>query len=42
MVDAWRNALVYLTDADRVIEGSPQHSLMAVPVARGTAIPVKR
>ena len=42
MVDAKRNALVYLTYADRLIEGSPQNSVTAVPVDRATAIPVKR
>jgi CreA protein len=41
MVDAKRNTLVYLTYSDRVIEGSPQNSVTAVPVERGTAIPVK-
>jgi CreA protein len=41
MVDAKRNTLVYLTYSDRVIEGSPQNSVTAVPVDRGTPIPVK-
>ncbi len=41
MVDAKRNTLVYLTYSDRVIEGSPQNSVTAVPVDRGTVIPVK-
>jgi CreA protein len=41
MVDQKRNTLVYLTYSDRVIEGSPQNSVTAVPVDRGTAIPVK-
>ena len=41
MVDAKRNALVYLTYSDRVIEGSPQNSVTAVPVDRGTPIPLK-
>ena len=40
MVDAPRNTLVYLTYSDRVIEGSPQNSVTAVPVDRGTPIPV--
>lgn len=35
MVDAKRNALVYLTYADRVIEGSPQNSVTAVPLPAG-------
>jgi CreA protein len=41
MVDAKRNALVYLTYSDRVIEGSPQNSVTAVAVDRGTPIPVR-
>lgn len=41
MVDAKRNALVYLTYSDRVIEGSPQNSVTVVPVDRGTPIPVR-
>ncbi len=41
MVDKQRNALVYLTYSDRVIEGSPKNSVTAVPVDRGTVIPVK-
>lgn len=41
MVDARRNTLVYLTYSDRVIEGSPQNSVTAVAVDRGTPIPVK-
>ena len=41
MVDRARNALVYLTYSERVIEGSPQNSVTAVAVDRGTAIPVK-
>ncbi len=41
MVDAPRNTLVYLTYSDRVIEGSPQNSVTAVPVHRGTPIPVR-
>jgi CreA protein len=41
MVDKKRNALVYLTYSDRVIEGSPQNSVTAVPVDRGTPIPVR-
>ena len=40
MVDAPRNTLVYLTYSDRVIEGSPQNSVTAVPVNRATPIPV--
>jgi CreA protein len=41
MVDKARNTLVYLTYSDRVIEGSPQNSVTAVPVDRGTPIPMK-
>lgn len=41
IVDAPRNTLVYLTYSDRVIEGSPQNSVTAVPVDRGTPIPVR-
>ena len=40
IVDVARNTLVYLTYSDRVIEGSPQNSVTAVPVDRGTPIPV--
>jgi CreA protein len=42
MVDAKRNTLVYMTYADRVIEGSPQNSVTAVPVPLSTPIPLKR
>ena len=41
MVDARRNTLVYLTYSDRVIEGSPQNSVTAVPVDRSTPIPLR-
>lgn len=41
MVDAQRNTLVYLTYSDRLIEGSPQNSVTAVPVDRATPIPLK-
>ena len=41
MVDARRNTLVYLTYSERVIEGSPQNSVTAVPVDRGMPIPVR-
>lgn len=41
MVDATRSTLVYLTYSDRVIEGSPQNGVTAVPVDRATPIPVK-
>jgi CreA protein len=42
MVDAPRNTLVYMTYSDRVIEGSPQNSVTAVPVPASTPIPVKK
>lgn len=41
MVDATRNTLVYLTYSDRVIEGSPQNSVAAVPVDRAMKIPLQ-
>lgn len=41
VVDAKRNALVYLTYSDRLIDGSPQNSVTAVPVDRATIIPLK-
>ena len=41
MVDTKRNALVYLTYSDRLIDGSPQNAVTAVAVDRGTTIPVK-
>lgn len=41
MVDRKRNTLVYLTYAERLIEGSPQNSVTAVPVDRAMPIPVK-
>ena len=41
MVDKPRNTLVYLTYSDRVIEGSPQNSVTAVPVDRATPIPLE-
>lgn len=39
MVDAPRNTLVYLTYSDRVIEGSPQNSVTAVPLPAGVVLP---
>ena len=41
MVDRRRNTLVYLSYSDKVIEGSPQNSVTAVPLPAGTAIPLK-
>ena len=36
-----RNALVYLTYSDRLIDGSPSNGVTAVPVARETPVPVR-
>ena len=41
MVDPKRNALIYLTYSDRLIEGSPQNSITVVAVDRSRPIPVK-
>lgn len=41
MVDPRRNSLVYLVYSDRLIEGSPQNSITAVPVPGGQKIPLK-
>lgn len=41
MVDAKRNTLIYLTYSDKLIDGSPQNSVTAVPVDRATPIPIK-
>ena len=41
MVDAKRHTLVYLTYSDRVIEGSPQNSVTAVPLGPEVTIPLK-
>lgn len=41
MVDAPRNTLVYLTYSERLIEGSPQNSVTAVPVERSLPIPAR-
>lgn len=41
MVDSKRNTLVYLTYSDKLIDGSPQNAVTAVPVDRATIIPVK-
>ena len=40
MVDAKRNALVYLTYSEKLIDGSPQNSVAVVPVQ--TPIPLKK
>jgi len=41
MVDPKRNALVYLTYSDRVVDGSPQNSVSVVPVDAALKIPVR-
>ncbi|MEX3979266.1 CreA family protein [Paraburkholderia sp. EG287A] len=41
VVDAKRNALVYLTYSDRVVSGSAKNSVTAVPVPAGTTIPLR-
>ena len=41
MVDSTRNALVYLTYSDKLIDGSPKNSVSAVPIDPATPIPVK-
>ena len=41
MVDSKRNALVYLTYSDRLIDGSPKNSVTAVPLPAGTALNVR-
>ena len=41
MVDKGRNSLVYLTYSERLIEGSPQNSVTAVPVDRTLPIPLR-
>ena len=42
MVDVCRNTLVYLTYSDRVIEGSPQNSVTAVPLPAGVVPPLNK
>lgn len=41
VVDSKRNALVYMTYSEKLIDGSPQNSITAVPVDHATPIPVK-
>ena len=41
MVDSKRHTLVYLTYSDKLVEGSPQNAVAAVPVDRAVAIPLK-
>lgn len=42
MVDAKRNALVYLVYSDRLVDGSPKNSVTAVPVPASQPIPLAR
>ena len=42
MVDTPRNTLVYLTYSDKLVDGSPQNSVTAVPVDRATTIPLRK
>ena len=41
MVDPKRNTLVYLVYSDKLIEGSPQNSVTAVPVPASIPIPLR-
>ncbi|SEL09185.1 CreA family protein [Nitrosovibrio tenuis] len=41
VVDSKRNALIYLTYSDRLIEGSPKNSITAVPLSQANPIPIK-
>ena len=41
MVDAKRNALVYLVYSDRLVDGSPKNSVTAVPVPATQPIPLR-
>ncbi|MDB5799442.1 MAG: hypothetical protein JWL63_381 [Rhodocyclales bacterium] len=41
MVDAQRNALIYLVYSDKLINGSPKNSLTAVPVPASLKIPLR-
>lgn len=42
IADPRRNVLVYLTYSDKLIEGSPQNAVTAVPVDRATVIPLRK
>jgi CreA protein len=42
MVDPKRNALVYMTYSDKLVEGSPKNSITAVAVDRSTPIPMRQ
>jgi CreA protein len=41
LVDVKRNALVYLTYSDKLIDGSPKNSVTAVPIPPDQKIPLK-
>jgi CreA protein len=41
MVDAKRNALVYLVYSDKLVDGSPKNSVTAVPVPANQPIPLQ-
>ncbi|WP_052135513.1 CreA family protein [Collimonas arenae] len=41
LVDPKRNTLVYLTYSDKLVDGSPQNSVTAVPVPASNPIPLK-
>ena len=41
MVDAARNTLVYLVYSDKLIDGSPQNNVTAVPVPASLPIPLR-
>lgn len=41
MTDAKRNALVYLVYSDRLIDGSPQNSVTAVPIPAELPLPME-
>ena len=41
MVDPRRNTLVYLVYSDKLIEGSPQNNVTAVPVPRSTPLQLR-
>ena len=41
MVDSKRNALVYLTYSDRLIDGSPKNSVTAVPLPASSQLSVR-
>lgn len=41
MVDAKRNALIYLVYSDKLVEGSPKNSVTAVAVPKSVKIPLR-